>query len=97
MICVLACASAVLVFMAVRRYRRKKRKDKTAGEAMHNVVLISVWGHSYLITHCVNSHASGISEYGHYTLSSYVKTQCCVNSLIEAIYPPELWLKSIIK
>ena len=38
LICVLSCASAVLVFVTVRWYRNKKIKDKTAGEATHNVV-----------------------------------------------------------
>ena len=47
MICVLSCASGVLVFMTVRRYRSKKIKDKSAGEATHNVVLINVWGHMH--------------------------------------------------
>ncbi|CAI8046216.1 hypothetical protein GBAR_LOCUS25542 [Geodia barretti] len=50
LICVLSCASAVLVFITVRRYRRKKIKDKTAGEATHNVALNSVWGYSYVYT-----------------------------------------------
>ncbi|CAI8046218.1 hypothetical protein GBAR_LOCUS25542 [Geodia barretti] len=34
LICVLSCASAVLVFITVRRYRRKKIKDKTAAPSV---------------------------------------------------------------